>query len=69
MPLDLEDSPRKLVIELEHGKPVRDVALDMLREHREWGLVADALGVSRQTLRRWRKEWASQPNGSAAVPS
>ena len=42
-------------IELEHGRPLEDVILDLYEEHGDFDSVATALGISRNTLWMWLK--------------
>ena len=42
--------------EYEAGRPIEELIRDYVEAGKDWGEVADALGVARLTLRRWVKQ-------------
>lgn len=49
-------TPTALMVAIEHshGRPLRDILLELYRDLRDWAQVAKRIGVSRQALFSWR---------------
>ena len=52
----MEPTTAMKLIEVQHGKPLREVLEILYEEHQSWGKIATLLGISRGTLHNWRRE-------------